>query len=182
MEYLTNYLKNNKKVIIFILLIVVVLVSLTIINQNVLNGTLLYEEYLYRNDLATKVDNADYDNINYELIDKDLTDIENILKEQISLNLNNNKIVEYYAVANNIYIEKFKEITIVLTHKLDSETYSRYQMELKDFDDYLQFNIEDLRNKYISTVDYKFYKNKFLYEEKQKKIREILEEYKSFLQ
>ena len=71
---------------------------------------------------------------------------------------------------------------MVFNSRLDDEDFERLLVDLDDFDKNLDFAVEDMNRTLESRFDKEYYTNKYLYEEKQKKCREILEAYKGFLQ
>lgn len=174
--------KDTIKNFIVILSIVVVLILLTYYNQFYIKNTDVTYSELYKNELATKILNNDIDDVDYEYLNKDLTNIDDILKEQISLDIDMVKKTEYYNIAQNIYSKKINELVRILNDKLDDEDFNRLQLDIEDFQKNIDFAITDIKNTLDSTVDIKYYTNKYLYEEKRKKSREILETYKGFLQ
>ena len=181
-QVIINYIKYNIKVIVGIVLVIIVLIAITLINQRFINGTFVFKEKLYENELAKKVSNNDVANITYEFLNDDLNSIDGILKEQLSLDIDKNKKCEYYKIAEKVYTEKINELTMVFNSRLDDEDFERLLVDLDDFDKNLDFAVEDMNRTLESSFDKEYYTNKYLYEEKQKKCREILEAYKGFLQ
>ena len=119
--------------------------------------------------------------IDYDFIVKDLDSIDDILKEQVNLEMDRVKKTNYYKIAENIYSNKINEIVRVLFDKLDEEDYALLESDIEEFQKNIDFAITNLDNTIESSVEFEFYKNKYLYEEKQKKCRDILETYKGFL-
>lgn len=173
---------NNIKSIFLICLIVLLLLILTYVNQNFIKDSFVQEEVLYENLLAKRVSENDVDNIDYNFLSEDLNSIDGILKEQLALNLDRNRKSKYYSVAEKIYSEKINELTRILNEKLDDEDFNRLQLDLDEFKTNIDYAVEDIKNTLESTVDIEYYTNKYIYEEKQKKCRELLETYKGFLQ
>lgn len=179
---LINYIKYNIKVLVGILVVIALLIAITSINQRFINGTFVFKEKLYENELAKKVTDNDVDDVTYALLNDDLNSIDGILKEQLSLDIDKNKKCEYYKIAEEVYTEKINELTMVFNRRLDDEDFERLLVDLDDFDRNLDFAIEDMDRTLESSFDKQYYTYKYLYEEKQKKCREILEAYKGFLQ
>ena len=165
-----------------ILLIVLVLTAFTFINQNYIKNRQNGFNDIYTNELAQKITNNDLSDVDYEYLNKDLNSIDDILKEQVSLELDKTLKTKYYSIAENIYSQKINEIVRVLNDKLDNEDFYRLELDLDEFQKNIDFAIDDLNSTLDSTIEFEFYKNKYLYEEKQKKCRDILETYKGFLQ
>ena len=181
-DVLINYIKYNKKVILGIIIVIALLIIITSINQRFINGTFVFKEKLYENELAKKVTNNDVADVTYDFLNDDLNSIDGILKEQLSLDIDKNKKCEYYRIAKDVYTEKINELTMVFSSRLDDEDFERLLIDLDDFEKNLDFAIEDMDRTLESSFDKEYYTNKYLYEEKQKKCREILEAYKGFLQ
>ena len=173
--------KSNLKKFLIICGIVLILYALTYINQKYIKNSALYNDTLYNNDLATKIDNNDLSRIDYDFINADLNNIDDILKEQVNLEMDRVKKANYYGIAEKIYSNKINEIIRVLNDKLDDEDFYRLELDLEEFQKNIDFAIIDLDNTIESSIEFEFYKNKYLYEEKQKKCRDILETYKGFL-
>ena len=182
MKSIINNIKNNMNSIFFIFLLILFFIILTYINQNFIKSSFAFEAEVYKNDLVNKIDSNNISDIDYKYLLKDLDNIDIILKEQLSLDLDKNRKSKYYAVAENVYTNKINEITRILNEKLDDEDFERLLLDLDDFQKNIDFAIEDIQNKLESSTDIKLYINKYLYEEKQKKCREVLETYKGFLQ
>ncbi len=173
-----NILKRSIILIVFIL----VLLALTFINQNYIKNNNIFNNNLYSNELSNKIKNNDLNEVNYKFINDDLNSIDDILKEQMNFEVDRLKKTEYYGIAENIYSNKINEIVRILNDKLDDEDFHRLELDIDDFQKNIDFAITDLENTIESTVEFEYYKNKYLYEEKQKKCRDILETYKGFLQ
>lgn len=173
--------KSNLKKFLIICGIVLILYALTYINQKYIKNSALYNDTLYNNDLATKIDNNDLSRVDYDFINADLNNIDDILKEQVNLEMDRVKKTNYYGIAEKIYSNKINEIIRVLNDKLDDEDFYRLELDLEEFQKNIDFAIIDLDNTIESSIEFEFYKNKYLYEEKQKKCRDILETYKGFL-
>lgn len=182
MSTLIKIIKNNLKSIFVIFFVVFVLLLLTFINQFFIKDSLVQEEELYENMLAKRISQNDVENIDYNFLDKDLKSIDDILKEQLALDLDRNRKSKYYSVAEKIYSEKINEIIRILNEKLDDEDFNRLQLDLDEFQRNIDYATLDIKNTLESSVDVEFYTNKYMYEEKQKKCRELLEMYKGFLQ
>ena len=174
--------KNIIKKIIILVFIISALLILTYINQNYIKNNTLFHDDLYKNELSEKINSNDIDDINYAFLNSDLNSIDDILKEQLNSDVDRLRKTKYYAIAENIYSNKINEITRILTDKLDDEDFLRLQLDLEEFQKNIDFAIIDLDNNIESSVEFEYYKNKYLYEEKQKKCRDILETYKGFLQ
>lgn len=173
-----SFLKN----ILIIFLVVVILVIITFVNQYFFKNRQYNVNDIYTNELSNKIINNDLSGVNYDFINKDLNSIDNILNEQVNLDLDKVKKTKYYAVAESIYSQKIYEIVRVLNEKLDNEDFYRLELDLDEFQKNIDFAISDLNDTLDSSIEFEFYKNKYLYEEKQKKCRDILETYKGFLQ
>ncbi len=173
-----NILKRSIILIVFIL----VLLALTFINQNYIKNNNIFNNNLYSNELSNRIKNNDLNEVNYKFINDDLNSIDDILKEQMNFEVDRLKKTEYYGIAENIYSNKINEIVRILNDKLDDEDFHRLELDIDDFQKNIDFAITDLENTIESTVEFEYYKNKYLYEEKQKKCRDILETYKGFLQ
>lgn len=174
--------KSFFKNLAIILLVVIILFIFTFINQNFLkNGQSGFND-IYTNELAKKITNNELSDIDYDYINKDLNSIDNILNEQVNLDLDKLKKTKYYSIAENIYSQKINEIVRILNDKLDNEDFFRLELDLEEFQKNIDFAISDLRDTLDSSIEFEFYKNKYLFEEKQKKCRDILETYKGFLQ
>lgn len=171
-----NYIKNLIRIlcIVFVLLVITLI---NIFNKNIAERP----EVLYKNELSTKITNNDINDINYEFLNKDLNSIDDILKEQLSLELDTRKKTQYYMKAQEIYSQKINEYMMVLNYKLDDEDFHRLELDIDDFQKNIDSAIEDISITLDSSIDIELYTNKYLYEEKQKKCREILESYKGFL-
>ena len=174
--------KNFFKNLGFILLVVLVLIIITYVNQNFFKNSQSGFNDIYTNELANKITNNDLADVNYDYINKDLNSIDDILNEQVNLDLDKVKKTKYYSVAENIYSQKINEIVRILNDKLDNEDFYRLELDLDEFQKNIDFAISDLKDTLDSSIEFEFYKNKYLFEEKQKKCRDILETYKGFLQ
>ena len=174
--------KNFFKNLAIILLIVFVLVGITFINQNYFKNRQNGINDIYTNELSQKIATNDLSDVDYEYLSKDLNNVDDILKEQVSLELDKTLKTKYYSIAENIYSQKINEIVRVLNDKLDNEDFYRLELDLDEFQKNIDFAIDDLNTTLDSTIEFELYKNKYLYEEKQKKCRDILETYKGFLQ
>lgn len=174
--------KNIFKRLFILIGLIVVLLLLTFINQNYLKNNNIFNNTIYSNELTIKIKNNDLKDVDYKFINNDLNNIDDILKEQVNLDVDRLKKTEYYGIAENIYSNKINEIVRVLNDKLDDEDFHRLELDIDDFQKNIDFAITDLENTIESTVELEYYKNKYLYEEKQKKCRDILETYKGFLQ
>ena len=174
--------KSFFKNLAIILFVVIILLIFTIINQSFLkNGQSGFND-IYSNELSKKISSNDLSDINYDYINKDLNSIDNILNEQVNLDLDKVKKTKYYSIAENIYSQKINEIVRILNDKLDNEDFFRLELDLEEFQKNIDFAISDLKDTLDSSIEFEFYKNKYLFEEKQKKCRDILETYKGFLQ
>lgn len=173
-----SFLKN----ILIIFAIVIILAIITFINQYFFKNRQYNINDVYTNELSNKIINNDLSGVNYDFINKDLNSIDNILNEQVNLDLDKVKKTKYYSVAESIYSQKINEIVRVLNEKLDNEDFYRLELDLDEFQKNIDFAISDLNDTLDSSIEFEFYKNKYLYEEKQKKCRDILESYKGFLQ
>lgn len=173
---------NIFKRIVILFFIILVLILLTFINQNFIKNNIIYKNDLYKNELSEKINKNELDGINYDFLYRDLNNIDDILKEQLNSDVDRLKKTKYYGIAENIYSNKINEITRILTDKLDDEDFRRLQLDLEEFQKNIDFAIIDLEKNIESTVEFEYYKNKYCYEEKQKKCRDILENYKGFLQ
>ena len=174
-------LKSTIKKILIIVIILSILYLLTYVNQNYIKNNASFSDSLYNNDLTIKIDKNDIAKIDYDFIVKDLDSIDDILKEQVNLEMDRVKKTNYYKIAENIYSNKINEIVRVLFDKLDEEDYALLESDIEEFQKNIDFAITNLDNTIESSVEFEFYKNKYLYEEKQKKCRDILETYKGFL-
>lgn len=174
--------ENIIKRIVVLLCIITVLLVLTYVNQNLIKNDLIFNNNLYSNELSIKINNNDLTGVDYDFLNKDLNSIDDILKEQVNSDVDRLKKTEYYGIAENIYSNKINELVRVLNDKLDDEDFYRLELDIDDFQKNIDFAISDLQNTIESTVEFEYYKNKYLYEEKQKKCRDILESYKGFLQ
>lgn len=174
--------KNSIKNLIVIFGIVIILIALTYINQNFLKNNQVGLNNLYANELSKKISNNDLNDVNYDYLNKDLTSVDEILKEQMALDLDKVMKAKYYSIADNVYSQKINEYVRVLNDKLDNEDFYRLLQDLDEFQKNIEFAISDLNNTLDSSIEFELYKNKYLYEEKQKKCRDILETYKGFLQ
>lgn len=172
------FIKN----ILIIFSVVLILIVFTYINQNVIKTKQYGFDDLYTNELAKRIADNDIEGINYDFLNKDLNNIDDILKEQVSLDLDKIRKTKYYSAAEGIYTEKINEIVRILNDKLDDEDFYRLELDLDEFNKNIDFAISDLSNTLDSNIEFELYKNKYLYEEKQKKCRDILETYKGFLQ
>ena len=181
MNILTNYIKNNKNVILIICIVIVILIALTIYNQNFNNTDNVLDEELYSNEVSRMVTSGDIENINYEMLLKDFNDFDNILKEQIALNPNRNKQIEYYKTADTIYTNKFEELLKILSVKLDKMQYDELILDISNFNRITNNETISLKNTIESSIEYKLLRNKYTYEVKQAKYKEILSTYKDFL-
>lgn len=173
-----NYIKN----LAIILCIVILLFIVTLINQIYFNNPQNRFNDLYTNELSKKISNNDLADVNYDFLNKDLNNVDDILKEQVGLDLDKIMKAKYYSIAEDIYSKKINEIVRVLNDKLDNEDFHRLLLDLDEFQKNIDFAITDLNNTLDSSIEFELYKNKYLYEEKQKKCRDILETYKGFLQ
>ena len=174
----TNFFKN----ILVIFSIVALLIIITLVNQYFFKNRQYNINDIYTNELSNKIINNDLSDVNYDFLNKDLNSIDDILNEQVNLDLDKVKKTKYYAVAESIYSKKINEIVRVLNEKLDDEDFYRLELDLEEFQKNIDFAISDLNDTIDSSIEFEFYKNKYLYEEKQKKCRDILETYKGFLQ
>ena len=174
--------KSFFKNLAIILLVVIILLIFTFINQSFLkNGKSGFND-IYSNELSKMISSNDLSDIDYDYINKDLNSIDNILNEQVNLDLDKVKKTKYYSIAENIYSQKINEIVRILNDKLDNEDFFRLELDLEEFQKNIDFAISDLKDTLDSSIEFEFYKNKYLFEEKQKKCRDILETYKGFLQ
>lgn len=174
----TNFFKN----ILIIFSIVALLIIITLVNQYFFKNRQYNINDIYTNELSNKIINNDLSDVNYDFLNKDLNSIDDILNEQVNLDLDKVKKTKYYSVAESIYSQKINEIVRVLNEKLDDEDFYRLELDLEEFQKNIDFAISDLNDTIDSSIEFEFYKNKYLYEEKQKKCRDILETYKGFLQ
>jgi len=174
----TNFFKN----ILVIFSIVALLIIISLVNQYFFKNRQYNINDIYTNELSNKIINNDLSDVNYDFLNKDLNSIDDILNEQVNLDLDKVKKTKYYAVAESIYSQKINEIVRVLNEKLDDEDFYRLELDLEEFQKNIDFAISDLNDTIDSSIEFEFYKNKYLYEEKQKKCRDILETYKGFLQ
>lgn len=174
--------KNFFKNLGVILLVVLALIIITFVNQNFFKNSQSGFNDLYTNELSKKITNNDLADVDYDYIIKDLNSIDDILNEQVNLDLDKVKKTKYYSVAENIYSQKINEIVRILNDKLDNEDFYRLELDLDEFQKNIDFAISDLKDTLDSSIEFEFYKNKYLFEEKQKKCRDILETYKGFLQ
>lgn len=173
-----NYLKN----LLVILGIVVIMIAATFVNQNFFKNSQNKFNNVYSNELSNKIAKNDLEDVNYDFLIKDLNSIDDILIEQVSLDIDRVKKTKYYSIAESVYSQKINEIVRVLNDKLDDEDFYRLEQDLEEFQKNIDFAITDFKNTLESSIEFEFYKNKYLYEEKQKKCRDILETYKGFLQ
>ena len=173
-----SYLKN----LLIIIGIVLLMVAATFVNQNYFKNSQNRFNDIYSNELSDKVLKNDIEDVDYDYILKDLNSIDDILIEQVSLDIDKVKKTKYYSIAENVYSQKINEIVRVLNDKLDDEDFYRLEQDLEEFQKNIDFAISDLKNTLESSVEFEFYKNKYLYEKKKKKCRDILETYKGFLQ
>lgn len=174
--------KNSYKSLLAILIIVLILIIITLINQNLIKNNYSFNYSVYSNELSKKIENNDLADVDYNFLSKDLNEIDEILKDELSLDVDRIKKTEYYKKAEEIYTNKINEYIRVLNDKLDNEDFYRLELDLEDFQKNIDFAITDFENTLESSIDFEFYKNRYLYEEKQKKCRDILELYKGFLQ
>ena len=179
---LSTFIKYNKRVLIIIFSFVIILIALSYINASALKNNNSYNEDIYENKLASFVARNEFDDINYDLVKKDFDDMGNIIKEQISLNLENNVESESYIVADKIYTEKLTEFSTILSHKLDTEAYSLYREDLETFGKELSFTLESKKNEILSTTEYVNFKNQYSYMAKQDFLYKMLEKYKTYLE
>lgn len=173
-----TYFKN----LLIIFGIVLIMIAVTFINQNYFKNSQYRYNDVYSNELSNKVSNNNLEGINYDYLIKDLNNIDEILIEQVSLDIDKVKKTKFYSIAENVYTQKINEYVRVLNDKLDDEDFYRLEQDLEEFQKNIDFAISDLQNTLESSLEFEFYKNKYLYEEKQKKCRDILEVYKGFLQ
>ena len=68
-----------------------------------------------------------------------------------------------------------------ISSSIDNEDFNLFQSDIDEFQKYIDLAIIDINNTLESPLDVDYYVNKYLYEEKQKKCHEILENYKGFL-
>lgn len=179
---LSSLISYNKKVVISILILLLILGAYTIYNVSGLRDRHSKVEDIYANQLSKLVASGSYDDIDYSLIKKDFDDIGNIIKEQITINLENNVDDESFIVANNIYTEKMSEFTKIMNHKLDEETYKIYLDDIDNFEKDIKFNLDAKKNELLSESEFARYKNQYSYYEKQRFLYEMLEKYKSFIE
>ena len=172
---------KSYKPILIILSFVVVLFILTAINQYFIKNNLFSNDELYDNMLSKKVESRDFSNINYSFLIKDLEYVDNITQEQLLLDTDKKKKSKMYDVAQDLYTHKINEYSSVLNEKLDNEDFNLFQSDIDEFRKYIDLAIIDINNTLESPLDVDYYVNKYLYEEKQKKCHEILENYKGFL-
>ena len=172
---------KSYKPILIILSFVVVLFILTAINQYFIKNNLFSNDELYDNMLSKKVESRDFSNINYSFLIKDLEYVDNITQEQLLLDTDKKKKSKMYDVAQDLYTHKINEYSSVLNEKLDNEDFNLFQSDIDEFQKYIDLAIIDINNTLESPLDVDYYVNKYLYEEKQKKCHEILENYKGFL-
>lgn len=174
---MNKFLKN----FVYISVVVLMLAAITLVNQVFIKRYQNGYGYIYTNELSKKVTENDLANVDYDYLLKDLNDIDDILKEQVSLEIEKTKKTKYYDIAQEIYSQKINELVRVLNDKLDDEDFYRLESDLDEFQKNIDIAISDLQNTLDSNIELEFYKNKYLYEEKQKKCRDILEMYKGFL-
>ncbi|MBQ2204834.1 MAG: hypothetical protein II411_02935 [Lachnospiraceae bacterium] len=172
---------KSYKPILIILSFVVVLFILTAINQYFIKNNLFSNDELYDNMLSKKVESRDFSNINYSFLIKDLEYVDNITQEQLLLDTDKKKKSKMYDVAQDLYTHKINEYSSVLNEKLDNEDFNLFQSDIDEFRKYIDLAIIDINNTLESPLDVDYYVNKYLYEEKQKKCHEILENYNGFL-
>ena len=177
-----SLVSNNKKIIISIFILLLLLAVYTVYNSSGLRNQHNKEEDIYENLVSKLVADGNYDDINYSMVKKDFDDIGNIVKEQITINLENNVDEESYLVANNIYTEKVTEFTKILNYKLNDENYRLYLDDLDTFDKDLKFDLDSKKTEIISESEFIRYKNEYSYQEKQRFLYEMLEKYRNFLE
>ena len=173
--------KKSYKSILLILSFVIVLLILTVINQYLIKNNLFSNDELYDNMLSKKVESRDFSNINYNFLIKDLEYVDNITQEQLQIDNDKKKKSKMYDVAQDLYTHKINEYSSVLNEKLDNEDFNLFQSDIDEFQKYIDLAIIDINNTLESPLDVDYYVNKYLYEEKQQKCHEILENYKGFL-
>lgn len=172
-----DFLKN----IFMILLIVLLLFAFSIINKNFLKDNNIVMKNDYINELSQKINSNDIANINYNYLLNDLNNIDEILKDQLSYDLDIKKKTNYYARAEEVYSNKINEITKILNEKLDDEDFLHLQDDLDEFYKNLDNASDEIKSTNESTIDAEYYVKKYFYEEKQSKCRELLNNYKGFL-
>ena len=179
---ISSLISYNKKVVISILILLILLAIYTIYNVSGLGSRDSEQEDIYENLVSKLVVDSNFDEINYNLIKKDYDDIDRIIKEQITINLENNVDEESYIVANNIYTEKMSEFDKIMNYKLDDATYKMYINDVDSFEKDLNFNLDSKRNEIISDSEFIRYKNEYSYQEKQRFLYEMLDKYRNYLE
>lgn len=172
-----RYIKN----FIIVFLIIIFLIIITVINVKVFKNNSDNEKNLYKNELSYDIDKNDISKIDYDYIQKDLYKLDNIIKEQLKSDVDIKKKTEYYESAQNIYSNKINEIMRILNDKLDDEDFHILELDIDEFYKNIDFAIEEINNTNKSSIDVKYNINKYMYEEKQRKCHEIIENYKGFL-
>ena len=179
---ISSLVSYNKKVIISILILLILLSAYTVYNVSGLGDRDSNNEDIYENLVSKLVTNDSFDEIDYYLIKKDYDDIANIMKEQITINLENNIDEKSYIVANNIYTEKMSEFTKIMNNKLDDTTYNMYLEDVESFEKDLNFNLDSKKNDILSEPEFVRYSNEYNYQEKQRFLYDMLEKYRNFLE
>lgn len=174
-------MKYILKKIALIIAIPIIFILLTFINKKFIKSKPIIEEELYVNELSNKINNNDFNDINYDLIKKDFEQIDVILQEQIAGVMDKKKKTVILGIACDIYINKLNELCSILTNKLNDVDFERLTIDIDEFNKNLDFALSDIDNKIDSTIDSKYYRNKYEYEERMNKCHEILETYKGFL-
>lgn len=172
--------KNFLKTFITVSFIAILLVVISFINVNVLKVK-REEQRIYKNEVSILLDNNDIESIDYDFILNDLNRLDNVIIEQLNLDLDIKKKTEYYSFAQNIYTNKINEIVRVLNDKLDDQDFEALLLDIDEFYKNIDFALEEIKNTNKSSIDVDYNSNKYVYEEKQKKCHELIENYKGFL-
>ena len=109
------------------------MVAATFVNQNYFKNSQNRFNDIYSNELSEKVLKNDIEDVDYDYILKDLNNIDDILIEQVSLDIDKVKKTKYYSIAENVYSQKINEIVRVLNDKLDDEDFYRLEQDLEEF-------------------------------------------------
>ena len=165
---MNKYIKKYFPFILLpIILYIITLVNKIYFKENVLTN----REYILSNNVESS----------YETLINNLDETDSVVALQITNSNDKIKKTEIYRQAERLYKNKTNEIVAILNKKLNDDDFLLLELDLDEFDKNIDFALENFDKTIESTVDSDFYKNRYLYEERQKKVRELVETYKGFL-
>lgn len=173
-------IKLNYKNIILPIIFALILFIVSIINTTIKSENRnLHGEY--KNTIKEKILSNDFNDIKYKNIIEDFEYIDSMLNKKIAESEDTIEKTKIYETSYNIYKNKLYEIISILNNKLNDEDFGILENDISEFEKNIDFAITEMENKIISSIDFKYYKNKYLYEEYRQKYISYLNIYKGYL-